>query len=81
MFKDLKIDMPAVIASVIMAYFGTALIMDLIHNGAASTDLKQTLVNLVMLAAGYYLGSSASSAKKDAPLIAAATKNGDSHGS
>ena len=59
--------MQAVIAMLLLANFTFMLVAPSILTGykPASEALVQTLVNLVLLAVGYYLGSSQGSARKD----------------
>ena len=64
MFKDLKLDMPALLALIILMLFGVATLVSLVQTGQIDPDFKQTLFAIVMVAVGFYLGSSTDSRKK-----------------
>ena len=51
-----------IVSAVILLYFGYSLIMH------PSENIETTVVNLVMMAAGYWLGSSRGSAEKNAMI-------------
>jgi hypothetical protein len=64
MLKDFKPDMPSVLALIILALFGFAVIFNMMQSGSLDADFKQTLFAIVMVAVGYFLGSSSGSSKK-----------------
>ncbi len=64
MFKDLKIDMPAMVTLIILVLFTFVLVFLLVRDGQVTDTLSQTLVSIVMLAVGFWLGSSSDSRKK-----------------
>lgn len=67
LFKDMKPDdrFVALLALCIFTLFAAVAITSMFVPIKADADIKQTVIALVMLAAGFYLGSSASSKKKD----------------
>jgi hypothetical protein len=56
------IDPRFVVSAVILLYFGYSLVMHW------SENIETTVVNLVMMAVGYWLGSSRGSAEKNAMI-------------
>lgn len=64
MFKDFKIEMPSILALIILALFGFASIFNMLKTGVLDADFKQTLFAITMVAVGFYLGSSSDSRKK-----------------
>jgi hypothetical protein len=70
--KDFKLDMPSVLALTILGLFGFAVIYNMLKTGALDADFKQTLFAIVMVAVGFYLGSSSDSRKKTDMMAAAA---------
>lgn len=72
MIKDFKLDMPSVLALIILGLFGFACIFNMLKSGTLDADFKQTLFAIVMVAVGFYLGSSSDSRKKTEMLAAAA---------
>ncbi len=79
MFKDIKLDMkdvmPATLAVMIMALFSAVVITSSFKTGGIEADVKQTLFAIVMLAVGFYLGSSSDSRKKTDAMVDAAAAN------
>lgn len=75
LFKDMKSDdrFVAVLALCIFTLFAVVAITSMFLPVHADADIKQTVIALVMLAAGFYLGSSASSKKKDETIGAIAS--------
>lgn len=71
MIKDFKLDMPSALALLILGLFGFAVIFNMLKSGALDADFKQTLFAIVMVAVGFYLGSSSDSRKKTEMLAAA----------
>lgn len=67
LFKDMKADdrFVALLALCIFGLFAVIAITSMFVPIKADADIKQTVIALVMLASGFYLGSSASSKKKD----------------
>ncbi len=58
--------MPAVIAMLLLAYFGVALFGPAIWPALKiEANMGQTLMNLVIAAVSYYIGTTQQSAKKD----------------
>lgn len=70
MIKDFKLDMPSALALLILALFGFAVIYNMLKTGTLEADFKQTLFAIVMVAVGFYLGSSSDSRKKTEMLAA-----------
>lgn len=77
LFKDMKPDdrFVALLALCIFTLFATVAITSMFVPVKADADIKQTVIALVMLAAGFYLGSSASSKKKDDTIANVATSD------
>lgn len=77
LFKDMKPDdrFVALLALCIFGLFATVAITSMFVPIHADADIKQTVIALVMLAAGFYLGSSASSKKKDDTIANVATSD------
>lgn len=77
LFKDMKSDdrFVAFLASCILLLFAVVAITSMFLPVHADADIKQTVIALVMLAAGFYLGSSASSKKKDDTIANVATSD------
>jgi hypothetical protein len=69
MTKDLKLDMPAVLALIIIVSFVVVMLVTMVRSGTVDADFKQTLFAIVMVAVGFYLGSSSDSRKKTDALI------------
>lgn len=62
----LKVSMPAFIVVVLLLYFGLALFGKRLGIEISGNDpLVQTLINLTIAAASYFIGTSQGSAKKD----------------
>ena len=74
MLKDMKPEdrFVAFLSTIIVVGFSTIAVASMFFPVHPESDIKQTMIALVMLAAGYYLGSSAGSKAKDAPMIAKA---------
>lgn len=70
MLKDFKPDMPSVLALIIVGLFCFACWFNMEKTGALDADFKQTLFAIVMVAVGFYLGSSSDSRKKTDAMIA-----------
>lgn len=72
MFKDFKPDMPAVLALMIVGLFAFAAVFNMVvsKTGTLDADFKQTLFAVVMVAVGFYLGSSSDSRKKTEMMAA-----------
>lgn len=64
MWKELKIDVPMILALMILVLFGFAAIFNMAKTGTLDADFKQTLFAITMVAVGFYLGSSSDSRKK-----------------
>ncbi|MFB6460444.1 hypothetical protein [Bradyrhizobium tunisiense] len=64
MFRDFKIEMPSILALIILTLFGFASIFNMLKTGVLDADFKQTLFAITMVAVGFYLGSSSDSRKK-----------------
>lgn len=75
MFRDLKPEarFVAFLASCIFGLFAVVAITSMFLPVHADADIKQTVIALVMLAAGFYLGSTASSKNKDDTIAAIAS--------
>ena len=75
MFKDLKPEarFVAFLATCILGLFAAVAITSMFLPVHADADIKQTVIALVMLAAGFYLGSTASSKNKDDTISAIAS--------
>lgn len=67
LFKDLKPEdrFVAFLASCIFMLFAAVAIISLFLPVRADAEIKQTIIAVVMLAVGFYFGSSSSSKKKD----------------
>lgn len=67
LFQDLKAEdrFVAFIATLIVLLFATIAIASMFFPVRSDAEIKQTVIALVMLAAGFYLGSSASGRTKD----------------
>lgn len=67
LFKDLKPEdrFVALLATLIVCSFLLVAAVSMFFPIKADADIKQTLIAIVMLAVGYYLGSSSGSKKKD----------------
>lgn len=67
LFRDLKPEdrFVAFIATMIVTLFSTIAIASMFLPVRSDAEIKQTVIALVMLAAGFYLGSSASGRTKD----------------
>lgn len=67
MFKDLKPEdrFVAFLASCIFSLFAIIAITSMFVPVKSDSDIKQTIIAVVMLAVGFYFGSSSSSKKKD----------------
>lgn len=70
MFKDFKFDMPSVLALIILALFAFSCSFNMIKTGTLDADFKQTLFAIVMVAVGFFLGSSSDSRKKTEMMAA-----------
>lgn len=66
--------MPAVVTLIILTLFAFVIVYQDIHDGKIAEALIQTLVSIVMLAVGFWLGSSSDSHKKTDFLMASAPK-------
>lgn len=77
LFKDMKADdrFVALLALCIFGLFAIVAITSMFVPIHADADIKQTVIALVMLAAGFYLGSSSSSKKKDDTIASVATSD------
>lgn len=64
MFKDFKLDMPAVLALLILGLFAIVCLFGVVKTGTLEADFKQTLFAITMVSVGFYLGSSSDSRKK-----------------
>lgn len=75
MYKDLSPEarFVAFLATCIFLLFSCVAIASMFLPIHADADIKQTVIALVMLAAGFYLGSTASSKKKDDVISAIAS--------
>lgn len=69
--KDFKVDMPAMLALIILGLFAFVSIFNMVKTGALDADFKQTLFAITMVAVGFYLGSSSDSRKKTDMMSAA----------
>ncbi len=68
--------MPAVIATVLLAYFGLALFGPVFWPALKiESNLAQTLINLVIGGVGYYMGTTQQSAKKDETIASISKGN------
>lgn len=67
MFKDLSPSdrFVAFLSTILVSLFSSIAIASLFLPVRADAEIKQTVIALVLLAAGYYLGSNASSKVKD----------------
>jgi apolipoprotein N-acyltransferase len=74
-FKDLKPNdrFVAFLATIILLLFAGVAIASMFFPVKTDAEIKQTVIALVMLAAGFYLGSSASSRDKDKTIADVAT--------
>lgn len=77
MYKDLPPEarFVAFLATCILALFSAVAVASMFLPIHADADIKQTVIALVMLAAGFYLGSTASSKKKDDTIASIAATN------
>lgn len=64
MFKELKLDFPAVLAINIFVTFAIVILCNAVFKVPIDADLKQVLITIVTLMVGFYFGSSVGS--KDA---------------
>jgi hypothetical protein len=64
MLKDFKPDMPSLLATLILLLFAFSCTFNMVKTGTLDADFKQTLFAIVMVAVGFYLGSSSDSRKK-----------------
>lgn len=62
-------DMPSALALIILTLFCFACIFNMIKVGTLDADFKQTLFAIVMVAVGFYLGSSSDSRKKTDMMV------------
>lgn len=71
MKTDLNGKMPAFIVTVLLAYFGLALFGKPLGIVVTSdSPMVQTLINLTLMAAGFFIGTTQSSQKKDDTIAA-----------
>lgn len=77
MYKDLAPEarFVAFLATCILGLFAAVAIASMFLPIHADADIKQTIIALVMLAAGFYLGSTASSKNKDDTIARVATSD------
>lgn len=81
LYSDLKPDdrFVAFLATLILILFASVTVTSMFLPVKADADIKQTVIALVMLAAGFYLGSSASSKKKDDTITNIANSNANAN--
>jgi hypothetical protein len=62
--------MPSILALIILLLFVVVVMHTVVKTGTLDADFKQTLFAIVMVAVGFYLGSSSDSRKKTEMLTA-----------
>jgi hypothetical protein len=75
LFRDLKPEdrFVAFLATMIVVLFASIAVASMFFPVRSDAEIKQTVIALVMLAAGFYLGSSASGRTKDKVIADMAT--------